>query len=364
MLGERRADASRRQAQRGGVSSATPPAVLDLDEVRSALRARAVLEFYGWAVKKSGDELESSACPQRSDHSRRAFVINANSGRWQCFPCGTAGDLFDFIAAAERLSMPSEFGAALTKAAEIAGVGPSLLTPLQRHVRREEWKERQRVAETKERENRRNRDIAAVPLATAYWDALLPEHSRGVEYLRERNVEDMLSLCADAVRFDPKHSGSPALALFSRDAEIRNVVARRVPELGEPKTPGLRDCPTAGTLINAVCQIERDRDVILTEGVIDSMTARCAWPSAIVLGAHGAGNLPKIARIAAPLIASAKTRMIVVPHQDRRGFETAVGACEFAVEAGLQTRKGSLQIVRHGQKDLNDAWRLGWRPAA
>lgn len=337
---------------------------LDVDEVRAALRTHVVLDFYGWKVKKSGDELESSACPQRADHTRRAFVVNSTSGRWQCFPCATSGDLFDFIAAAERLQMPAEFSTVLAKAAEIAGVGPSQLTADERRAKREEWKRRAEEADRKEREDRRLRDIAAVPIATAYWDSLLSEHNRGVEYLRERRVDEVLSLCSDAVRFDPKHSGSPALALFSRDAEIRNVVARRVPELGEPKTPGLYQCPSAGTLVNAVCQIERERDVVLTEGVMDSVTARIAWPYAIVLGAHGAGNLPKVARIAAPIAAKAKTRILVVPHRDRRGFETAVEACRFAVDAGLSTRKGSLRIVNHGEKDLNDAWRLGWRPSA
>ncbi len=338
--------------------------MLDVDEVRSALQSRAVLEFYGWQFKKSGDELESSACPTRSDHSRRAFVVNANSGRWQCFPCGTSGDLFDFIAAAERISMPSGFSGALAKAAEIAGVGATALTADERRRRKLEWMSRAADAERKEKEGRRVRDVAAVPIATAYWDSLLPEHDRGIAYLRERHVVEMLATFKDAIRFDPKHGGSPALALYSRDGDIRNVVARRVPELGEPKTPGLYQCPTAGTLVNAVCQIEAERDVVLTEGLVDSMTARIAWPSAIVLGAHGAGNLAKIAMLAAPAVAKCKTRMVVVPHHDRRGFETAVDACRFAIDAGLDTRKGSLKIVRHGQKDLNDAWRLGWRPTA
>jgi hypothetical protein len=251
----------------------------------------------------------------------------------------------------------------IAKAAEIAGVGPSLLTPLQQHTRREEWKQRQREAENKERADRRARDVAAVPIATAYWESLLPEHARGIEYLRERQIDGVLSLC-EAVRFDPKHAGSPALALFGRDANIRNVVARRVPELGEPKTPGLYQCPSAGTLINAICQIERERDVVLTEGLMDSVTARVAWPYAIILGAHGAGNLPKVARLAAPAIAKARTRMRVVPHRDRRGYETAADACRYAVDAGLSVRRGTLTIVKHGEKDLNDAWRAGWRPAA
>ena len=334
----------------------------DLAEVKSALTAATALSFYGWKFKRSGDELESAACPQRADHSRRALVVNANTGRWQCFPCATAGDLFDFVAAVERLSVRADFPAVLAKAAEIAGVGPSALSAQERAERRLAWEAKQRQAEEHEAEQRRLRDIAAVPLATAYWESLPSKSSRGFDYLCERRVQDAI-LCADLIRFDPKHDGSPAIRLFSSTGAVRNVVARRLPELGEPKTPGLYQCPSAGTLVDSVTRIEADRDVVLTEGVMDSITARLAWRDAVVLGAHGAGNLPKVAQVAAPLVARARARMLLVPHRDRRGYETALEACTHAVEAGLSMSKGTLRIVDHGQKDLNDAWQRGWRAA-
>lgn len=336
-------------------------AQIDLEEVRAALAPRAVLDFYGWRVKREGDELISKACPTRSDHSREAFKIHSVTGRWQCFPCGTAGDLLDFIASAERLDTRSDFPAVVTKAAEIAGVGPSTLTGEERRARRVEWEQRRREAERRERDERKARDAAAVPTATAHWESLAPMHARGYEYLTERQVDEIIELWPEAIKFDETLAGSPVIALHARDGAIRNAVTRRVPELGEPKTRGLKDCPTAGTFVNAICQIESDRDVVLTEGVMDSLTARLAWQMAIVLGAHGAGNLPKIAKLAAPAIAAARTRMIVVPHRDRSGFETAKAACEIAIQAGLSIRRGTLQIVDHGAKDLNDAWRSGWR---
>lgn len=338
-------------------------ATIDVDEVRAALQPRAVLDFYAWKVKREGDQLVSRACPVRSDHSRDAFKIHATNGRWQCFPCGTDGDLFDFVAQVERLAMPADFSLVIEKAAAIAGVDASTSVE-ERLRRRAEWQERRRQAEARERDERRARDAAAIPTATAHWESLLASHPRGVQYLAERGLDEVVEVWSDTIRFDPRYSGSPAIALYARDGAIRNVVARRVPELGEPKTPGLKDCPTAGTLINAICQIEQERDVVLTEGVMDSLTARIAWHQAIILGAHGAGNLPKIARLAAPAVAAAKARMLVVPHRDRRGYETAMQACSFAVEAGLSIRRGTLAIVRHGAKDLNDAWRGGWRSCA
>jgi hypothetical protein len=336
---------------------------IDVADVRTALTTRTVLDFYGWKYKRESDEFMSAACPQRSDHSRRALVINANSGRWRCFPCATSGDLFDFIAGAERLSIDRDFQAVLAKAAEIAGVGPSQLTTDERNARRAEWERRRVELELREREERKAREAAAVPTATAYWNTLVSDHERGVAYLRERGVADVLEY-SDIVRFDPKYLGSPALALWTRDGEIRNVIERRVPELGEPKTPGLYQCPSAGTLINALNQIERGRDIVITEGVMDSITAFLAFLGAIVLGAHGADNLPKIAKLAAPEIAKVGARLIVVPHADRVGYERSLEVCRIAVDAGLSLRKGSLIIAEHGQKDLNDAWRNGWRPAA
>jgi len=334
----------------------------DAAEVKAALTTTSVLEFYGWKFKKAGSEFESVACPQRSDHSRRAFVINVASGRWQCFPCATSGDLFDFIAAAERLTIPADFGQVLARAAEIAGVGPSTTSDEERKRRRDAWQAQRAEAEAHDRAEREARDAAAVPTATAYWAGLAATATRGTDYLSERRVVDVV-LFKDTVRFDMKHAGSPAVALFSRNGEIRNVVARRVPELGEPKTPGLYQCPSAGTFINSVSQIEADRDVYLTEGVMDSITARLAWPDAVILGAHGAGNLAKIAKVCAPEVIRVGSRMCVVPHRDARGYETALEAGHVGQAAGLSVRRGTLAIVNHGEKDLNDAWRAGWRAA-
>lgn len=333
---------------------------IDLVDVKAALSTRAVLEFYSWKVRRSGDELESTSCPSRSEHNRRAFVINANTGRWQCFPCGSSGDLFDFIAEVERLS---DFPSVIARAAEIAGVGPSQLSDEERHARREAWKQKQIEAEKREQQERLARDQAAVGIATAYWEQLLPAHDRGLSYLASRYVDEAVEF-GDCVRFDPAHEGSPSVPLFNSAGELWSVVARRYPELGEPRMLGLYRCPGRGTLVNPVTQIESDRDVILVEGVFDALTARLAWHTAVVLGAHGAGNLPLVARVAAPLILRARTRMLLVPHQDARGFEAARKACEIAMEAGLSVARGSLAIIDHPEKDLNDAWRLGWRPCA
>lgn len=330
---------------------------IDVVDVRAALRPRMVLDFYGWKVRRSGDELESAACPSRSDHSRRALVLNANTGRWQCFPCGTSGDLFDFIAEVERLS---DFPSVLEKAAEIAGVGPSQLSDDERRARLEAWQKKQAALEEQERQQKLERNRAAVPIATSYWERLLPSHERGLSYLASRYVDEVVEI-ADCVRFDPAHDGSPSVPLYNSAGEVHNVVARRLPELGEPKTPGLYRCPSPGTLVGSVTQIESGRDAVVLEGVFDSITARLAWHHAAILGAHAAGNLPKVVQVAAPIVVAKRGRMLIVPHRDRRGLEVAREAGVIAIEAGLSLRKGTLAIVDHGHKDLNDAWKAGWR---
>jgi len=334
-------------------------AQLDIEEIRRALTTRDVLEHYQWSTKKSGRDLESKACPQRPDHSRRAFVITPRNGRWYCHACGFGGDLFTFIGQVERIDFP----AVLERAAEIAKVIPSTIPDAERAERHTRWKREREEEERRETAELAARNAAAVPKATAHWDSLPTKHSRGVDYLFERRVGGVVQF-QDTVRFDPSRGGSPAIALYSSKGEIRNVVARQVPELGEPKAPGLRACPSAGTLINAVSQIETGRDVVITEGVIDSITARLAWPSAIVLGAHGWANLPKIVTVAAPRIREAKTRLVLVPHQDHFGFQGALEAAEIAINAGLSIRRGTLVVIKTGAKDLNDAWGRGWRPAA
>lgn len=337
------------------------PPTLDVDEVRAALQPRAVLDFYGWKTKKSGDEFESAACPARPDHSRRAFLINSSSGRWRCFPCATKGDLFDFIAALEKLSVRTDFGAVLAKAAEIAGVGPSTLTSEERAQKRAEWHKRLRDAEQREREERRRRDEAAVPTSTKRWALLDKWNDRGAEYLRARGI-DPAAVVPEVVRFDPRFDGAPSIALYSFTGEIHNVVVRRFPEEGEPKTRGIFECPALGTFISSTNDIEPNSDVFVVEGVFDAITARVAWPKGIVLGAHGGENIPEIVRRAALIVAKTASRMHIVSHQDKAGHKAAVAAGTIALDAGLSIRRGTLRIVRHPHKDLNDAWQRGWRP--
>lgn len=333
--------------------------IIDLAEVRHALTVRAVLDAYAHPTRRSGrDEVESTACPRRADHSRRAFVVTLSTGIWRCCPCGIGGDPLRLVAEFERLSDRDDFPAVLARAAEIAGVGPCTLDPAARAARAAQYRREREHREAEERASRAARDRAAVPRATDYWSSLATRNPRGEAYLRERGVLDVLDF--NTVRFDPRHDGSPAIALHTRDGQIRNVVRRRMPELGEPKTPGLPKCPTAGTLVGSLIQISGT--VVVTEGMVDTLTAQLAWPDATVLGAHGAGNLTAIVRAVAPLVSRGGGRLLIAPHNDPAGRAACSVAGRAAIEAGLSAAGGSLTLVCHHEKDLNDAWRAGWRP--
>lgn len=330
--------------------------MIDVVEVRQALTVRAVLDAYQHPVRRGGhDEVESSACPRRPDHSRRAFTANLTTGRWRCFPCGIAGDPIRLVAEFENLSDRDDFPEVLLRAAEIANVGPSMLDDTERTARALRYRAERAKREQAERIHRAERERAAVPKATGYWQDLVDRHQAGERYLRERGVIDILA--RDVVRFDPRHGGAPSIALYTRDGQIRNVVRRRPPELGEPKTPGLPACPTAGTLVGSLIALRGD--VVVTEGLMDTLTAQIAWPDATVLGAHGASNLAAIVRAVSPLITG---RLLLVPHNDKAGREACSIAGRAAVDAGLSPSTGNLVIVSHHHKDLNDAWRGGWKP--
>ena len=334
-------------------------ASLDIDEVRRSLTARLVLDYYQHPTKRSGHhELESTACPRRADHSRRAFVVNELTGQWRCFPCAISGDILRLVAEFERISDRTDFPAVLARAADIAGVTAQDIPDHERLRRREAWRLERVRAEAAVAAKRSAMESAAIPTATAYWANLVAGHARGLEYLAERQLRAAAAL----IRFDLRASGSPSIPLHTSNGSVRNVVRRQLPELGEPKVRGLWGCPTAGTLLGRLGDIRRGCSVVITEGFADTITATLAWPGAVPLGAHGADNLVAVVRVAARRCMEVGARLLIVPHDDPRGRAAELDAAQAAATSGLSLRTGSMAVIKHGAKDLNDAWRGGWRP--
>ena len=273
-----------------------------------------------------------------------------------------------------------EFPAVLALAAELAGVAPCDATISVDRTHRQS--ERQRAAV--ERQRQRDADDAernerAVVIATAEWDAMLRRKLAGEWSLEYRGLEVLIGR-SDVVRYSLP--GWPSVALHASDGRVINVVTRRfsdadvvppriAPQLtwphvirraDEPKVRGLTGCPTMGTMVGRLDDITDNTDVILVEGLFDTLTAKAAWPMAVILGAHGAGNLPKIAALAAPLVKRHRGRLLLTVDADAAGERHSEAAGAAALAAGLVLDHDLLIVDIDGHHDLNDAWRAGWRP--
>ncbi len=199
------------------------------------------------------------------------------------------------------------------------------------------------------------------------WERCSLRSSAGETYLRARGLDGVVLAERGLVRFHPK-SNAPMVPLFDLaiGAAMVNVVRRSLPRdvtAGAPKTFGMRECPTMGTLVGNVDDIRQGGEVVVVEGVIDSLTAASAWPHATVLGAHGALRIPDVVEEAAARARAKRARLLLAVHADETGTSYAREAALRALKIGMRLDR-DLLLVDHGDaKDLNDAWVDGWRPS-
>jgi hypothetical protein len=350
------------------------------NEVAEKVSVKQVLDAYGIQYRRGGgrNELESRECPSRADHGALVLRFNEKKKLWRCWSCNTSGDVFAFVAAIEGWDCKTEWARVLARTAEIAGVVPSIVPAEERAQRLEVFRqaraERERAAVvTAERE-----DAAAIARASTYWGALPLRHAVGEAYLDRRGVAEVVER-GGLVRFDRPDApgrdrwssdGAPSLAVYDlRGRGISGVVRRRLPAFVERdprgvKAPSLTGCRGSGTMAYALTEIERGRDVVVTEGIADTITALVAWPDAVVLGANGTGPLPAVIQASARHVARLGVRLLVVPQADEQaqGQDAVTAGLADALAVGL--RPGyDLMVVELGHaKDLNEAWCAGWRP--
>lgn len=355
----------------------------DLDEIRANLSVDLVLDHYGIEVERPArGNWRGHQCPlEYHRKSPGAFAIDPETGLWICYAgCvgadGTrrlAGDLFTIIAIREELPVTREgFTAAVPIAAELTGVAPGVVfSPAERAARdktRRDAIERRKREQAAARREHRARSIAE---ATAYWNALAARGAPGEDYLRSRGL--LAVVARGLVRFDRRDRDSIAMPLRTYDGMIANVIRRRLPAWAPTADDRFRPLPglwAKGTYVGAIAEIGAAADahgpeleVVLAEGLADSLTAVLAWPRAVVLGARSAPELPEIAGHAAPLIAKHGGRLLMVPHRDDAGFTDTKHAIDVALAAGLRLDAGTLAIVDHSKDDLNASWCAGWRPS-
>lgn len=327
---------------------------LQADDVRAELSAVQVIQAYGLRGFLRGSQYRLRECPRCHEKSRReAIAIDARSGSWlhhgfeRSAGGACSGDVLDLIAACEGLDCRRDFARVMERAAAIAGV--TFVSDAERETRQRQIAERIRIEAIAELERMAsNRNTAG-----ATWNALKRFDVPGMRYLQARGLDAAKLADADSVRFP-----FDGVAVAIRDVEGSPVnVARRLYDTTHAKVMTMGGHSTRGTMIDAVADIRGACDVVVTEGVIDSLTARLVWPHAVILGANGAGNVPKVAEIAIMRVKLSGARFCICPHDDPPGHQSAIRAGQIALAAGVEPI-----IVEYEGNDLNDAWNAGWRP--
>lgn len=335
---------------------------LDADQVRVELGVERVLDHYGLRGVKRNGWYRLRECPRcHEKSSREAIAIEASSGRWlhhgheRSAGGVCSGDLFGLVAACEGLDASRDFPRVLARAAEVAGISDATGGDPEAEAR---IAARLRALQAEEAADRRRRQEAARD-AAAYWDALATRSDDGEVYLVRRGLDPIALIQAGAVRFSP--DGDICVAIRSISGRILTVATRFREPGNRPKVVVRKGTATAGTMVDAIERIAHDVPVVLVEGVADALTARIAWPDAVILGANGAGNLARIARAAIGRIRLARARLILVPHDDEPGIRAMTAAGTVALGGGLELET-SLQVLDLPAADLNAAWCAGWRP--
>lgn len=335
---------------------------IDADQVRLELGVERVLDAFGLTGTKRNGWYRLRNCPRCGEKSgREAIAIEAKSGRWlhhghersaggEC-----SGDLFDLVAACEGIDTRKDFGRVVARCAELAGMTAAAANDPELEARTA-----RRMAERdaeEERDRRRRQDAAQD--AFEYWNALDDHHDAGEVYLTRRGLDPYPLIRAGAVRFNSV--GDVCVAIRSVGGRLVTVATRHLEPGDRPKVVVCRGTSTAGSMVDAIATITHDRAVVVVEGVMDALTARAAWPNATVLGANGAGNIAKVVRSAIARIVLAKTRLVLIPHDDEPGIRANAAAGTVALGAGLQLGK-TLVVQELPAADLNAAWTSGWRP--
>ena len=345
----------------------------DKGEIKSRLSGRDLLNFYGAKWRESGAQARLQDCPLGGRHGGDSpFHVRLDDGRWDCKVCGVSGDSLALVAAYEGIDTARDFERVLARASEIANINPSGLAVANDN-------RRAIVEPTAEGET------AAHLKASRMWRGLgvANENTRRglrAQYLKMRGCGALIDR-PDLVRFRnfgfrradgvPMRFMGPSVALYSLlDSRLINVATRQVPDersldgietwtsadAPTNKAPVLQGCTTRGTLVHSLADVERHSgDIIVCEGIVDTLTAVLAFVDSIAVGANGAGRVALVTAAVASIAARQGRHVRLAFHNDESGIRAAKAARLAALEAGLPPEQFHL-IPLEGFNDLNDWW--------
>jgi hypothetical protein len=99
-----------------------------------------------------------------------------------------------------------------------------------------------------------------------------------------RNVDDIFGLEVVADQLGALTDDVGEVLLRIQAGEEGQRLDRVAGGAAAAADPAALQCPSSGTLVDGWLSIQADRDVV-TEGVVDALTACCAWPFAAVRAA-------------------------------------------------------------------------------
>ncbi len=375
--------------------------MIQREDVINALRAEDVAQHLGIKGSWRGYWMRSSRCGE-ADHATDAFGIKRD-GHWHCWSCDKGGDLLGLLALGSGLDIKADFPKVLELAAGIAGIdlepgadlfgtGPEKPTPKPRVELPPQMPLGDRIALAKKR-------------AAWVWSNLSDQDRLPELYLRSRGLDPAAVLAREQLRSTPLRVSQDLRAkLEARDQSVsedmrtlwytmgvrrgtlsmvcpvRSVIdgsmvdlrARRVePEAGQPKIMGMLGGVTSSPaergktrqLIGCYGRphaIDSDL-VVITEGILDYLTALQVWPNAQVLGAVEAGTLALVTAHAAASLAARDndSRLLIVeqadpPRLNKATGKMVAGAADQSInEDPNAATKVALRILRRSS-------RVGW----
>lgn len=392
---------------------------LQRDAVVAALRADDVIDHLRILERADqrwrGRWVRARRCAV-TDHDSEAFAVSRD-GRWHCWSCDDGGDLLKLIALSEGIDIKADFPRVLGIAAAIAGVddGNEFGAPV-----RPQRPERPAPLPLPPLPQRIDRAKAR---AAWIWERLYTDEDRmAAGYLRQRGINLPAGVLArEPVRHTPikmahPHEGAnrdlrtlwhtmgttrgtlaivvPVRAVT--DGAFVDLRCRRLEPIGDqPKVMGM-----VGGITSAPAERGKTRQLIgcygnphlvesdhcvVTEGLMDYLTALWVWPDAWVLGGTEAGQLALVAQHAARELQTCRpktARMTIVEQDDPPRMNKASGlmvagaadqsineqpvAASKAAICHLGPRRVGWLFCKHERlvdgkpvKDLNDLVRLG-----
>jgi hypothetical protein len=317
------------------------------DDVRLAARGRIpdlVLHYRGRIEPPARSDRGRVSCPV---HGGDGFNAAYSTDILTCFSgCSRTFDAFALVAACEGLSITSDFPQIVERTAAILGATPPTVSrPIGK---------RERVYP--------DRDVAAL------WDRLARTDRASESYLESRGL---LLHDPDLLRYSVGGAGDSwvdkkALAgwrigapLRDREGIVRDIGFRSAgtpPDISK-KVLVLPGVPTKGLAYCRPLPPEPPAEVVITEGLTDTLGAVIMWPDSLVLGAPGAGMALSIVWAFEDLIRG--RRVIVALDNDSVGEANAKAVIAAAWQVGAASVARGRPDVG---KDLSDELAAKVRP--